>query len=151
MYLSLSLYLSLYLSMSLSFCWSGHVSSSLWSNVRRVTTLSECSLVVFLTMVSQSLTYLLSDKVTYRAVWGQLKITLYRMVTRGFMFNGHVDEMFWLWRLEVLFFKLKQIKVDLLHCVPLISGIWIRIFSYTRAPGVEEVKTIQSEFIQCHR
>ena len=49
--LQLSLSLSFSLSLSLSFCWSGHVSSSLWSNVRRVSTLSECSLVMFLTMV----------------------------------------------------------------------------------------------------
>ena len=33
MYLSLSLSLSLYLYWSLSFCWSGHVPSSLWSHV----------------------------------------------------------------------------------------------------------------------
>ena len=45
MYLSLSLYLSL--SSSLSFCWSGHVFSSLWSNVSRVKSLKDCSLKVF--------------------------------------------------------------------------------------------------------
>ena len=44
--LSLSLSLSLYLSLSLSFCWSGHVSSSLWSNVSKVTSLKDRSLKV---------------------------------------------------------------------------------------------------------
>ena len=39
MCLSLSLSLSLYLSLSSSFCWSGHVSSSPWSNVSKVTSL----------------------------------------------------------------------------------------------------------------
>ena len=47
MYLSLSLSSSLYLSLSFSFCWSGHVSSSLWSNVSKVTSLQDCSLKVF--------------------------------------------------------------------------------------------------------
>ena len=70
----MSLSMSLSLSLAVSFCLSGHVSSSLWSNVRRVTTLSESSLVVFLIMVTYLLTHLLIDKVTYRAVWGQLKI-----------------------------------------------------------------------------
>ena len=42
MYLSLSLYLSF----SLSFCWSGHVSSSLWSNVSKFKSLKYCSLKV---------------------------------------------------------------------------------------------------------
>ena len=46
MYLSLSLSLSLYLSLSLSFCWSGHVPSSLWSNVKNVTSLQGRSLKV---------------------------------------------------------------------------------------------------------
>ena len=47
MYLSLSLSVSLYLSLSLSFFGSGHVSSSLWSNVSEVTSLWDCSLVEF--------------------------------------------------------------------------------------------------------
>ena len=48
MYLSLSLSLSLALclSSSLSFCWSGHVSSSLWSNVSKFKSLKYCSLKV---------------------------------------------------------------------------------------------------------
>ena len=45
--LSLSLYLSLSLSLSLSFFWSGHVPSSPWSNVSRVTSLWGHSGVVF--------------------------------------------------------------------------------------------------------
>ena len=52
MYLSLSLSLSLYLSLSLSFFWSGHVSSSLWSNVSKVTSLLDCSLKVFSKCIS---------------------------------------------------------------------------------------------------
>ena len=43
MYLSLSLCLS----SSLSFCWSGHVFSSPWSNVSKVKSLKDCSLKVF--------------------------------------------------------------------------------------------------------
>ena len=58
---SLRLSLSLSLSLAVSFCWSGHVSWSLWSNVRRVTSLSECSLVVFLTMVTYLFTHLLTQ------------------------------------------------------------------------------------------
>ena len=46
MYLSLSLSLSLYLSLSLSFFWSVHVSSSLQSNVSKVTSLLGRSLYV---------------------------------------------------------------------------------------------------------
>ena len=65
MYLSLSLYLSLYLSLSSSFCWSGHVFSSPWSNVSRVTSLQGHSVVVFL---KSSLSEWVSDKVTYWAV-----------------------------------------------------------------------------------
>ena len=42
MYLSLSLYLS----SPLSFCWSGHVFSSLWSNVSKVKSLKNCTLKV---------------------------------------------------------------------------------------------------------
>ena len=34
------------MSLSLSFCWSGHVSSSLWSNVSKVTSLKDRSLKV---------------------------------------------------------------------------------------------------------
>ena len=45
MYLSLSLSLSL--SLWLSFCWSGHVFSSPWSNVSKVKSLKDCSLKVF--------------------------------------------------------------------------------------------------------
>ena len=45
MYFSSSL--SLYLSLLLSFCWSGHVFSSLWSNVSKVKSLENCSLKVF--------------------------------------------------------------------------------------------------------
>ena len=45
MYLSLSL--PLYLSSSLSFCWSGHVFSSLWSNVSKVKSLKDCFSKVF--------------------------------------------------------------------------------------------------------
>ena len=37
--------------------------------------LSECSLVVFFKSVYQSVSESVSDKGTYRAVWGQLKIT----------------------------------------------------------------------------
>ena len=47
LHLSLSFSSSSYLSLSLSFCWSGHVSSSLWSNVSRVTSLWGHSGVVF--------------------------------------------------------------------------------------------------------
>ena len=43
MYLSLSLYLS----SSLSFCWSGHVFSSLWSNVSMVKSPKDLSFKVF--------------------------------------------------------------------------------------------------------
>ena len=43
MYLSLSLYLSF----SLSFCWSGNVFSSLWSNASKVNSLQNCYLRVF--------------------------------------------------------------------------------------------------------
>ena len=43
----LQMSLSLSLSLSLSFCWSGHVSSPLWSNVSKVTRLWSCSLRVF--------------------------------------------------------------------------------------------------------
>ena len=39
--------LSLHLSLSLSSCWSSHVSSSLWSRISRVTSLSQCSMVMF--------------------------------------------------------------------------------------------------------
>ena len=42
-----SLSLSLWLSSSLSFCWSGHVFSSPWSNVSKVKSLKDCSLKVF--------------------------------------------------------------------------------------------------------
>ena len=35
------------LEMSLSFCWSGHVFTSLWSNVSKVKSLKHCSLKVF--------------------------------------------------------------------------------------------------------
>ena len=45
--LSLSLYFSLYMSLALSFCWSGHVSLSLWSKVSKVTSLLGRSLRVF--------------------------------------------------------------------------------------------------------
>ena len=45
--LSLSLALSLYLSLSLSFCWSCHVSLSLWSDVSKVKSLWGRSLNVF--------------------------------------------------------------------------------------------------------
>ena len=47
MYLSLSLSLSLCLSSSLSFCWSGHIFSSAWSNVSKVKSIKDCSLKVF--------------------------------------------------------------------------------------------------------
>ena len=47
MSLSLSLSLSLWLSSSLSFCWSGHIFSSPWSNVLKVKSLKDCSLKVF--------------------------------------------------------------------------------------------------------
>ena len=67
---SLSLSLSLPLSLSLYFCWSGHVSSSLPSHVSRVTRVSECCMVVFFQQCP-----VVRDKVTYRAVWGQLKNT----------------------------------------------------------------------------
>ena len=43
----LSLSVSLHLSSSLSFCWSGHVFSSLWSNVSKAKSLKDCSLKVF--------------------------------------------------------------------------------------------------------
>ena len=56
--------------------WLGHVSSSLWSHVSRVTSLTDCSLVVFFKTGSQSVSESVSDKGTYRAVWGQLKINL---------------------------------------------------------------------------
>ena len=69
--LSLSSSFSLYLLLLLAFCWSGHVSSSLSSHISRVTSLSECCM-----MVQQSVSQLVSDKVTYRAVWGQLKTRL---------------------------------------------------------------------------
>ena len=46
MYLSLSLSLSFYLSLSLSFVGSGHVFSSLWSNVSKVTSLWDRSFKV---------------------------------------------------------------------------------------------------------
>ena len=45
--LSLSLSLSLYVCLSLSFFWSSHVSSSLWSNVSKVTGLLDRSLKLF--------------------------------------------------------------------------------------------------------
>ena len=55
-----------------------NVSSSLWLHVSRVTCLSECSMIVFFNngsqLLSYSVTQLLSDKGTYRAVRGQLKI-----------------------------------------------------------------------------
>ena len=35
-----------FLSLSWSFCWSGHVSSSHWSNIRKVTSLFDCPLMV---------------------------------------------------------------------------------------------------------
>ena len=41
------MYLSLPISLSLSFCWSGRVFSSLWSNVSKVKSLKDCSLKVF--------------------------------------------------------------------------------------------------------
>ena len=41
------MYLSSSLSFSLFFCWSGHVFSSLWSNVSKVKSLKDCSLKVF--------------------------------------------------------------------------------------------------------
>ena len=74
----LQMSLSLSLSLSLSFCCSSHVSSSLWSHVSRVTSLSECSLVVFSKVsisewVSQWVSESVSDKGTYRAVRWQLK------------------------------------------------------------------------------
>ena len=60
------------------FFWSGHVSSSLWSHVSRVTSFSECSMVVFFKSVSQSVSESVSDEATYRAVplfsEGKLKI-----------------------------------------------------------------------------
>ena len=47
LHIFLSLSSSLSLSLSMSFCWSGHVSSSLWSNVSKVTSLWGCSFKVF--------------------------------------------------------------------------------------------------------
>ena len=70
MYLSLSLSLSLSFSSSLSFFWSGHVSSSPWSNVSRVANLWGHSVVVFSKgpSLSESVSQWVSDKVTYWAV-----------------------------------------------------------------------------------
>ena len=48
-------------------------SSLFWSHVSRVTSLSECSQMVFFNNGSQLLSQSVSDKGTYRAVWGQLK------------------------------------------------------------------------------
>ena len=61
MYLSLSLSLSLYLSWSLSFCWSGHVFSSLWSNVSKVKSLKDRSLKVFSKCICHCLCLCLSS------------------------------------------------------------------------------------------
>ena len=50
------------------------------SKISRVTCLSECSMIVFFNngcqLLTQSVTYLLSDKGTYWVVWGQLKISI---------------------------------------------------------------------------
>ena len=51
-----------------------------WLHVIRVACLSECSMIVFFNngcqLLTQSVTYLLSDKGTYWVVWGQLKISI---------------------------------------------------------------------------
>ena len=72
MSLSLFMSLSLSLSISLSFCWSGYVSSSLRLNVSRFTSFWECSLVVFVTMVTHLLTYSVTRS-PIELSWGQLK------------------------------------------------------------------------------
>ena len=85
MYLSLSLSLSLYLSLSLSFFWSGHVPSSPWSNVSRVTSLWGHSVVVFLKgrSLSEWVSQSVSDKVTYWAVgWTAKNIPNFRKCQR---------------------------------------------------------------------
>ena len=61
MYLCLSLSLYLSLSLSLSFFWSGHISSSLWSNVSKVTGLSGRSLYI---KTKSTLSESVSDSVT---------------------------------------------------------------------------------------
>ena len=69
--MSLSLPLSFFsFSLSLSPCWSYHVSSSLWSIVRKVTRVYDSSLKTLKSKVSLTVT----DKVTYPCL---LKITLY--------------------------------------------------------------------------
>ena len=50
------------------------------SKISRVTCISECSMIVFFNngcqLLTQSVTYLLSDKGIYWVVWGQLKISI---------------------------------------------------------------------------
>ena len=62
------LYVSLSLSLSLSFCRSGHVSSSLWSDVREVWSQLDCFCMTISKVLSQWVSESVSDKVTYWAV-----------------------------------------------------------------------------------
>ena len=57
---------------------------------------------------------------------------LRQMVTQGFSYNGH-----WIWRLGKLFESKDNLVLHLfaVHCILLICGSWIRIFSYVRAQG----------------
>ena len=76
--LSLSLYLSLYLSLSLSFCSSGHVSSSLWSDVPKVprVTLSGCSPIVTVIVIVIVFVFVFVIVIVFLFVRSCLLITL---------------------------------------------------------------------------
>ena len=119
MYLSLSLSLSLCLSSSLSFCWSGHVFSSPWSNVSKVKSIKDCSLKVFSKCICHCL------------------CLLYLSSSLSFCWSGHVFSSLWSNVSKVKSLKDCSLKVFskcicLCHCICLRRCLFVRqvMFSY---------------------